>query len=134
MQVADSNGEYIELDGISESFGCRGADWAPFRYSGSSPVPSELVVVVDATGRGGCDASDYTPAANPWAAVTTDDPTCNVYAKALAAQQAGASALIVHRTMLSATPVGGRVRDSDWTDNSTTITIPAVGATAATGQ
>jgi hypothetical protein len=53
-------------------------------------------VVNDVSGRGGCAATDYgTPPDDAWVAVAMDDmANCNVYQKALAAQEAGASAFV----------------------------------------
>ena len=50
-------------------------------------------------------AHRYTVPGSAWVAIATDNSTCNVYEKAKAAQEAGASALIVHRVVpLSALP------------------------------
>jgi len=120
LTVTTAAGETLALDGeLPLGYSqCQGGDWSPLQYSAASPVPKELVVVRDSTAKGGCDASDYAPPDGvEWVAVTTSNATCNVYVKALAAQTAGAAAIIIHRTTPSSTLVGGRVRCSFFEQN-----------------
>ena len=95
-------GTYLVLDGGEPLGGCQGAEFVPMRYSGVTNGPVELIAFNAADGGvqgNGCAASQYTPPGNgvAWAAVATDGGGCTVYEKALAAQEAGAGALIVHR-------------------------------------
>lgn len=65
---------------------------------------------------------------------TTDTSSCDLYTKARLAQQGGAAGVVFYTTSPGSGPPNPRVREVEWTPDSYTITIPAIGVSYAIGS
>ena len=112
------------------------ADFSGMRYggNGSYSLPSAAVFAVPAQG---CSPDDYLLlAANasvsqePLVALVSGAGPCSAYDKALLAQAANASAVLLYSAVLS----NARVRAVDWTPAAPTVQIPTLSVTSSVAQ
>eukprot|EP00038_Savillea_parva_P009686 m.185182 g.185182 ORF g.185182 m.185182 type:complete len:552 (-) comp16368_c0_seq1:167-1822(-) len=109
------------------------AEATTLRYSGTTngvSVDSEVVFIPG----GLCRPEEFAPAAGKFALVYSNfSSSCDYYRTAVAAQAANVTALLVARNEPGMPLPSARVRDSDWTPNSTLIHIPCLGLSYTMG-
>eukprot|EP00050_Salpingoeca_kvevrii_P019496 m.86668 g.86668 ORF g.86668 m.86668 type:complete len:623 (+) comp8439_c0_seq3:380-2248(+) len=109
-------------------------DFRVLRYSGTTngELRNASVTFVDGSG---CNKTAYASATGKLVAVTSSSTECDVYTKALLAQDAGAVAVVfVYSANTAPYLPNGRVRATEWNEKSPTVTIPAFGATLMVGD
>lgn len=109
------------------------AEACALRYSGVTTSP--LTVTTVYVPGGGCQKENFTAALNKAALVLSNfSQGCDYYQVAMAAQNAGAVALLVARPTQGLTLPASRVRDADWTAESENVDIPCLGISFSLGE
>jgi len=108
-------------------------DFAGLRYGGNGyyNLPNRTVCVIP---EGGCKSEDFANVTTGCIALILDQKDCHIFDKSIAAQYAGAGAVILYNDINRNSLLSTRVRHSGWFMNDTLMEIPVLAGSYSLGK